>query len=386
MAGTGQFTPTDGTYDPATGTTVLTIGTHQLQPGDTVRLATASLTFQCSQDNYGSNHSYPRASDPAAGAELMVEAVTPTTITINVGASGGGDQYEHRWVSATANAVQEEHVSRSGGRSPYVQNVTNFGTGATGLKIDGDIHAGGNDSIVANDFTQVISDGIGCWITNLGRAELVSVFSYYGHIGYLAENGGKIRATNGNSSYGDFGTVAEGVDSTEVPITAFVDNRSTDALVDSVFTDGSQILAMQFKNAGREYSNATFTISGDGFGLNGVAATYNTGGVYEIRLGETPASNPSDFGGDGYVTTTNAAQDGNTTQITLAAADSSASGVYVGMALFITEGLGAGQYGYIDTYNASSKIATIKKFSDGNAGWDTLGGISVQADLDSTTI
>ena len=386
VAGTGQFTPTDGTYDPATGTTVLTIGAHQLQPGDTVRLATASLTFQCSQDNYGSNHAYPRASDPAAGAELMVEAVTPTTITINVGASGGGDQYVHRWVSATANAVQEEHVSRAGGRSPYVQNVTNFGTGATGLKIDGDIHAGGNDSIVANDFTQVISDGIGCWITNLGRAELVSVFSYYGHIGYLAENGGKIRATNGNSSYGDFGTVAEGVDSTEVPITAFVDNRSSDALVDSVFTDGSQILAMQYANAGREYSNATFTISGDGFGLNGVAATYNTGGVHEIRLGETPASNPSDFGGDGYVTTTNAAQDGNTTQITLAAADSSASGVYVGMALFITEGLGAGQYGYIDTYNASSKIATIKKFSDGNAGWDTLGGISVQADLDSTTI
>ena len=386
VAGTGQFTPTDGTYDPATGTTVLTIGAHQLQPGDTVRLATASLTFQCSQDNYGSNHAYPRASDPAAGAELMVEAVTPTTITINVGASGGGDQYVHRWVSATANAVQEEHVSRAGGRSPYVQNVTNFGTGATGLKIDGDIHAGGNDSIVANDFTQVISDGIGCWITNLGRAELVSVFSYYGHIGYLAENGGKIRATNGNSSYGDFGTVAEGVDSTEVPITAFVDNRSSDALVDSVFTDGSQILAMQYANAGREYSNATFTVSGDGFGLNGVAATYNTGGVHEIRLGETPASNPSDFGGDGYVTTTNAAQDGNTTQITLAAADSSASGVYVGMALFITEGLGAGQYGYIDTYNASSKIATIKKFSDGNAGWDTLGGISVQADLDSTTI
>ena len=70
----------------------------------------------------------------------------------------------------------------------------------------------------------------------------------------------------------------------------------------------------------------------------------------------------------------------------MAAADSSASGVYVGMALFITEGLGAGQYGYIDTYNASSKIATIKRFSDNNAGWDTLGGISVQADLDSTTI
>ena len=30
VAGTGQFTPTDGTYDPATGTTVLTIGDHPI--------------------------------------------------------------------------------------------------------------------------------------------------------------------------------------------------------------------------------------------------------------------------------------------------------------------------------------------------------------------
>jgi hypothetical protein len=56
------------------------------------------------------------------------------------------------------------------------------------------------------------------------------------------------------------------------------------------------------------------------------------------------------------------------------------------MALFVTEGKGAGQYGYIDTYNSSSKIATIKKFSDDSAGWDTLGGKAVEATLDSTTI
>ena len=52
-------------------------------------------------------------------------------------------------------------------KSCYVQNVTTFGTGCIGLKIDGDLHAGGNDSIVANDFTQVLSDGIGVWCTNL---------------------------------------------------------------------------------------------------------------------------------------------------------------------------------------------------------------------------
>jgi hypothetical protein len=96
-------------------------------------------------------------------------------------------------------------------RSPYIQNVTTFGTACVGLKVDGNLHDGGNRSIVANDFTQVLSDGIGAWVTNLGRSELVSVFSYYGHIGYLAENGGKIRATNGNSSYGTYGCVSEGV-------------------------------------------------------------------------------------------------------------------------------------------------------------------------------
>ena len=64
-------------------------------------------------------------------------------------------RHVHRWVSKPANAVQQEIVCRTGGRSS-IQNVTNFGTAAVGLKIDGNLHEGGNDSIVANDFTQVI--------------------------------------------------------------------------------------------------------------------------------------------------------------------------------------------------------------------------------------
>ena len=35
------------------------------------------------------------------------------------------------------------------------------------------------------------------------------------------------------------------------------------------------------------------------------------------------------------------------------------------MAVWVVEGLGAGQYGYIDTYNAASKVATVRKYSDG---------------------
>ena len=42
-------------------------------------------------------------------------------------------------------------------RSPYIQGVTTIGTGATGQKIDGALHNGGNRSMVSNDFTQVIT-------------------------------------------------------------------------------------------------------------------------------------------------------------------------------------------------------------------------------------
>jgi hypothetical protein len=270
-------------------------------------------------------------------------------------------------------------------RSPYIQNVTTFGTACIGLKVDGDLHNGGNDSIVANDFTQIISDGIGAWVTNLGRAELVSVFSYYAHIGYLAENGGKVRATNGNSSYGTFGTVSEGIDSTETPIIAKIDNRSIDALIGSVFTDSTnQIYRFEYTNAGIDYSNATYTINGAGTGLITVADEFRDDAVFDVRL--TDPGDSSGTGGSGYLTASNTAQTGNSTSVTLAATDSATSTQYVGMRIIILSGAGVGQVGYIQAYNSGSKIATIYKESTGTAGWDhVVPGTTIASSLDITS-
>jgi len=269
-------------------------------------------------------------------------------------------------------------------KSPYVQNVSTFGTSCIGLKVDGDLHNAGYDSIVANDFTQILSDGIGAWVTNLGRAELVSVFTYYNHIGYLAENGGKIRATNGNNSYGDFGSVAEGQDATEVAVTGTVDNRSTEATVSKVLTDGNNILTLEYSNAGVGYTAAgtTITPTGEGYGA-AVNATVvaTTGGVYEVRLTD-PASN---LGGAGYKNAAGVAQSGNTTQIVISNTDVGINTTYIGMSIFLVAGVGAGQYGYIDTYNSGTKTATIKKHSDASAGWDHVTGISPVAVLNDTT-
>ena len=242
-------------------------------------------------------------------------------------------------------------------KSPYVQNVTTFGTACVGLKIDGTLHNGGNRSIVANDFTQVLSDGIGCWCTGSNAlTELVSVFAYYNTAGYLAEAGGKIRATNGNSSYGTFGVVAEGYDASETPIVANVNNRAFQAQIANVYTDNSnKIYRLEYANAGSAYNTATYSFSSStGYGVSTVANEFRDNGAYEVRL----LTN-----GSSYVTITNTGQTGNTYQITIAATDTGISNAYKGMRLNLIGGAGVGQTGFVADFNSGSKIALMAKES-----------------------
>jgi hypothetical protein len=260
-------------------------------------------------------------------------------------------------------------------RSPYVQGITTFGNAAIGQKIDGALHDGGNDSIVSNDFTQVISNGIGAWVANNGRAELVSVFTYYAHIGYLSTEGGRIRGTNGNNSYGDFGSVAEGFDATEVPNTASVDNRlAFKATIDNVFTDGSAMLFFEFENAGIDYTKVNYTLLGGGINANTEADEFRDDGVYQVRLLElAPPGEDGEFGGQGYKTNSNTAQGGSSSTITLAATDPEGNTAYTGMRIIITGGAGVGQYAYIGSYNSGTKVASIFKESElpsAVPGWD----------------
>jgi hypothetical protein len=274
-------------------------------------------------------------------------------------------------------------------RSPYVQGLTTFGNAAIGQKIDGALHNGGNDSIVSNDFTQVISDGIGAWVANNGRAELVSVFSYYAHVGYLATEGGRIRGTNGNNSYGDFGAVAEGFDSTETPNTGIVDNKfQFVATIGNVTTNGG-FLGLEFDNAGIDYTEAEFTLTGGGLGADAEVDEFRDGAVYQIRLLQNALDGfDGEFGGQGYITNANTAQGGGASQITIAATDSESSTAYIGMKIVITGGSGVGQFALIDTYDSGTKVATVVKENFGGAGWNHFveGTAIVSPDASSTYI
>ena len=250
-------------------------------------------------------------------------------------------------------------------RSPYLQNVTLFGNGCTGQKIDGALHAGGNRSIVSNDYTTILSDGIGIWCTGSNSlTEAVSVFAYYSYAGYLAELGGRIRATNGNSSYGTYGVIAEGVDSTETPIYANLDNHAAQAYITNVFTDfTNEVYRIEYANAGSSYTNANFSISGSGYNAAAIGDEFRDNAVFETRLIDNNDLTTTSVGGTSYITASSTAQGGTDRQITLSAADTALSTAYVGMRLIITAGTGVGQQGIILTFSNGSKIATVYKES-----------------------
>ena len=275
------------------------------------------------------------------------------------------------YVSLDPGNGQEDQTVWITSKSPYIQNVTTFGTGCVGLKVDGGLHDGGNRSIVANDFTQVLDDGIGAWITNGGLSELVSVFTYFNYIGYLSENGGKMRATNGNNSYGTFGSVAEGVTVAETPISAQVDNQTEQAEIGVVHNNGNEIMAIAYSNAGQNYSSANISVAGSGGGANLTMSDFRSGGVSRVRI-EAPGDS-SIPGGLNYTFVRGEAQGGDTTSITLDVGDLETDATkYEGQFIFINSGTGVGQYGVIDTYDTGTKVATIVKHSDGSSGWDRI--------------
>jgi len=250
-------------------------------------------------------------------------------------------------------------------RSHYSQNVTMFGTACTGAKIDGALHAGGNRSMVKNDFTTILSDGIGVWCTGASSlTELVSVFNYYGYSGYLAELGGRIRATNGNSSYGTYGVIAEGTDTYETPINATLNNRSAQGQITNVVTDTlNKILRYEFGNAGQNYTNTVHTTSGAGYGITTIADEFRDSAIFETRLTDNGDATSTSVGGTSYVSVANTAQSSTIGILNLAATDNALSSAYVGMRVQLTGGTGVGQYANILTYNNGNKQAQVYKDS-----------------------
>ena len=96
-------------------------------------------------------------------------------------------------------------------QSPYIRNCTNFIPNSIGLKIDGNYAIGPLKSMVLDSFTQYNQGGIGISITNEGYAQLVSLFTIAPDIAVYVGSGSACDLTNSNSSFGNYGFIADGI-------------------------------------------------------------------------------------------------------------------------------------------------------------------------------
>ena len=148
------FNVSDATYDANTGVLVLTIGSHSLPVGESIRIAANSLTFSCDRNNFASNHTYPRSTDPAHNNALRVNAVTATTIAVNVGTVKGAKYVitggVHTFVSGT-----------TGGITPNSGSAVTAGSGTTYNGVTGDMVLEiGSHSLTTSNTVQIATGAV----------------------------------------------------------------------------------------------------------------------------------------------------------------------------------------------------------------------------------
>ena len=227
--------------------------------------------------------------------------------------------------SATTGAIISFSPSGAGdiNQSPYVQNCTNFIQNSTGVRINGDHASGNTKSIVVDSYTQYNQGGIGVSITNQGYGQLVSLFTICNDVAIYCGSGGACDLTNSNSSFGNFGLVADGVSPQQyvgIITTAASANSSTFVVagvganrpfdgqvvyIDALYYEVNKIT---ITNGGSGYTSApTLTIDAPptSWGITAQAVASITNGVVtsidiiSIGRGYTTTPNITITGGDG---------------------------------------------------------------------------------------
>lgn len=120
-------------------------------------------------------------------------------------------------------------------KSPYVLECSFIGSGAIGALIDGTVHNTGAKTMIFHGYTIINDNGVGYWVKDEGKSEIVSCFTYYNYFGYIATGGGFIRALNGNNSYGTWGATSQGFGASETAITGSLIGRQ----LNFVYTGGT---------------------------------------------------------------------------------------------------------------------------------------------------
>ena len=207
-------------------------------------------------------------------------------------------------------------------KSPYVLECAAICTGAIGALIDGSVHASGAKTMIFHGYTVISDNGIGYWVKDGGKAEIVSCFTYYCYFGYTASGGGFIRALNGNNSYGTWGATSRGYDASETGVAGTVYGQQLNfvytggninvgdtvtaasggtATVTNVQSTANKVYVVNATGTFTVGSNLTFTSGGTGVVASG--ALENQKGFVLVLTGLTQLPKPGasiSLAGDTY--------------------------------------------------------------------------------------
>lgn len=242
------------------------------------------------------------------GESLREVTITPQNINQDLFHISPGDYVEGISFTGTLNpgkgvfAFDPDDI-KDFNQSPYIRNCTNFIENSYGLKVDGNHALGNLKSMVMDSYTQFNKNGIGVSITNEGYAQLVSLFTICSDIAVYCGSGGACDLTNSNSSFGNYGLIADGVSSikytgiitsagsagdTSFTISGVGTNRPFDGQVvyfDSLYYE---VKSITVGSGGTGYTQSpTVTISdpGTSWGVPAQAvATISNGSVTTIEL------------------------------------------------------------------------------------------------------
>jgi hypothetical protein len=167
-------------------------------------------------------------------------------------------------------------------KSPYVLECSAIGTGCIGALIDGSVHASGAKTMIFHGYTIITDNGVGYWVKDGGKSEIVSCFTYYAYFGYSASGGGFIRALNGNNSYGTWGAVSRGFDANETPVTGTVYGQQLNMLYGGGSINVGDTLTT---NTGATATVTNVQINANKLYVTGTTGTFTLGNTFTTSSG-----------------------------------------------------------------------------------------------------
>ena len=264
------YVTTDGS-DTNTGTK---LGDAKATIAGAVAISTTGTVIKIAPGTYIENNPIklpPQVS--IVGESLREVTVSPQNQSADLFHVGPGNYIDGLSFTGILNAGKgvfafDPDTIRDVNQSPYIRNCTNFIENSYGLKINGNHALGDTKSMVMDSYTQFNKNGIGVSITNEGYAQLVSLFTICCDTAVYCGSGGACDLTNSNSSFGNYGLIADGVSGVKVTgiITSAAEAGETTFIISGVGTqrpyDGQVVY---FDQLYYEIDTVTIGVGGTGY-------------------------------------------------------------------------------------------------------------------------